>query len=59
MMAELITRDQIIEVDYKSRKESARMEISYNTPSAGYRALPLQTIGNESFIGFTHEENRE
>ena len=44
-------KDLITEIDHKHRIEKARMERSFDVLSPGYRAIPLDTIGEESYIG--------
>jgi hypothetical protein len=44
-------RDVLIEVDYRSRLEKARMVRTFNVLSPGYRAVPIDVIGTEEFIG--------
>lgn len=44
-------RDIMVEVDYQTRKEVARMTRYFDVLSPGYRATPIDTIGMETFLG--------
>ncbi len=43
--------DYLIEVDKSGKREVGRMRIDFATKSAGYRATPLNQVGNEVFLG--------